>query len=101
MSVAAASVDPKRSSRAVSIVFTGLSAGIVLGVPIASFAAGSGGWQTGFIVFSALNSVALVAHLILLPSMPPAVGLEHGVLRRFAIREAPGMGGMESVMLPM
>jgi predicted MFS family arabinose efflux permease len=46
MSVAAASVDPKRSSRAVSIVFTGFSAGIVLGVPIASFAAGSDGWQT-------------------------------------------------------
>src|SRR3979411_95011 len=34
MSVAAASVEPKRSSRAVSIVFTGVSAGIVLGVPI-------------------------------------------------------------------
>src|SRR3979490_2117624 len=31
MSVAAASVEPKRSSRAVSIVFPGFSAGIVLG----------------------------------------------------------------------
>ncbi|MDB5408646.1 MAG: transporter [Rhodospirillales bacterium] len=78
MSVAAASVDPKRSSRAVSIVFTGFSAGIVLGVPIASFAAGSDGWQAGFIVFSALNAVALVAHLILLPSMPVTHRLSFG-----------------------
>src|SRR3981189_2802833 len=37
MSVAAASVDPKRSSRAVSIVFTGFSAVIVLGVRISPF----------------------------------------------------------------
>src|SRR3981189_1796247 len=85
MSVAAASVDPERSSRAVSIVFTGFSAGIVLGVPIASFAAGTDGWQTGFIVFSALNAVALVAHLLLLPSMPVthrlSFGSQLGVLR--------------------
>src|SRR3979490_773109 len=86
MSVAAASVDPKRSSRAVSIVFTGLSAGIVLGFPIASFAAGSAGWQMGFIVFSVLNAVALVAHLILLPSIPVthklSFGSQLGVLRK-------------------
>jgi DHA1 family inner membrane transport protein len=86
MSVAAASVETRRSSRAVSIVFTGFSAGIVLGVPIASFAAGSNGWQGGFIVFSVLNAVALVAHLILLPSMPVtrrlSFGRQLGVLRK-------------------
>jgi DHA1 family inner membrane transport protein len=78
MSVAAASVDTKRSSRAVSIVFTGFSAGIVLGVPIASYASGSNGWRAGFIVFSALNAVALIAHLIFLPSMPVTKRLSFG-----------------------
>src|SRR3979490_837782 len=34
MSVAAASGEPKRSSRAVSIVFTGFRAGLVLGGPV-------------------------------------------------------------------
>src|SRR5260221_10494642 len=86
MSVAATSVEPKRSSRAVSIVFTGFSAGIVLGVPIASFAAGSDGWEAGFIVFSVLNAAALVAHLILLPSMPVthrlSFGSQLGILRK-------------------
>lgn len=86
MSVAAASVDPKRSFRAVSVVFTGFSAGIVLGVPIVSFAAGSAGWQMGFVVFSALNAVALLANLILLPSMPVtyrlSFGSQLGILRK-------------------
>lgn len=70
MSMAAASVGPEKSSRAVSIVFTGFSAGIVLGVPLASFAAGMDGWQAGFKVFCGLNLIALFAHLLCLPSMP-------------------------------
>jgi len=86
MSVAAASVEPKRSSRAVSVVFTGFSAGIVLGVPIASFFAGSNGWNWGFAIFAALNAVALLAHIILLPSMPVVHALSFsrqvGILRK-------------------
>jgi DHA1 family inner membrane transport protein len=86
MSVAAASVETKRSSRAVSIVFTGFSAGIVLGVPMASFVAGSYGWEGAFLVFSVLNAVALIAHLILIPSMPVtrrlSFGSQLGVLRK-------------------
>src|SRR5258708_13934986 len=78
MSVAAASVESKRSSRAVSIVFTGFSAGIVLGVPVVSFGGGEGGWEAGFIVFSVLNAVALVAHFFLLPSMPVTHRLSFG-----------------------
>src|SRR5258708_18665921 len=78
MSVAAASVESKRSSRAVSIVFTGFSAGIVLGVPIASFAAGSDGWEAGFFLFWCLDAVALVAPLSLLPSMPVPQRLSFG-----------------------
>jgi len=86
MSVAAASVEPRRASRAVSIVFTGFSAGIVLGVPIAAFFAGNGGWQKGFEIFALLNVLALVAHLWVLPSMPvserPALAAQLGVLRK-------------------
>lgn len=70
MSVAATSVEAKLSSRAVSVVFTGFSAGIVLGIPIASLAAGFGGWQAGFLVFGALNLIALAVHVIVLPKMP-------------------------------
>ena len=79
MSVAAASVPPDRASRAVSIVFVGMSAGIVFGVPLASLAASQAGWSAAFLAFGALNLIALVAHLRLLPPMP---ALGHGTFGR-------------------
>jgi predicted MFS family arabinose efflux permease len=89
MSVAAASVAPEQSSRAVSIVFAGMSAGIVLGVPLASFVAGQAGWSGAFLVFSALNLVALLVHLACLPRMPVvgrhSIGSQLGVLRKGAL----------------
>jgi len=72
MSVAAASVPPARSSQAVSIVFTGMSAGIVFGVPLATFCASQGSWRTAFLVFGALNLIALAAHIFMLPRLPVA-----------------------------
>ena len=85
MSVAAASVAPERASRAVAIVFAGMSAGIVFGVPLASLAASQAGWSAAFLAFAALNFVALIAHL-LLPWMPAlgkrSLGEQLGVLRK-------------------
>jgi DHA1 family inner membrane transport protein len=86
MTAAAQSVGEDRSSRAVSLVFTGMSAGIVLGIPIAAFVAGVADWRAAFLVFAGLNLVALVAHVVFLPSMPVDVpqstGSQVGVLRR-------------------
>jgi DHA1 family inner membrane transport protein len=86
MTAAAQSVDKDRSSRAVSLVFAGMSAGIVLGIPVAAFVAGVADWRAAFLVFAGLNLVALVAHMVFLPSMPVDVpqsaGSQVGVLRR-------------------
>ncbi len=88
MSVAAASVPPERASRAVAIVFAGMSAGIVFGVPLASLAASQAGWSAAFLAFAALNLLALAAHL-LLPRMPALgnrpLGEQLGVLRKGAL----------------
>ena len=89
MSLAAASMEPNRSSRAVSVVFTGMSAGIVFGIPIASFVAGAIDWRASFLVFGIVNFVALLAHLTFLPSLPVAervpTGRQLGVLRKGAV----------------
>lgn len=86
MAAAAAAVPPERSSRAVSIVFAGMSAGIVFGVPLAAFCAGQAHWQAAFLVFGGLNLVALAAHLLFLPRLPVAeqvsVGAQVRVLRK-------------------
>jgi MFS transporter, DHA1 family, inner membrane transport protein len=89
MSVAAASVAHERASRAVAIVFAGMSAGIVFGVPLASLAASQAGWSAAFLAFGTLNLVALVAHLLLVPRMPAlryrSLGEQLGVLRKGAL----------------
>ncbi|WP_197435649.1 MFS transporter [Agrobacterium vitis] len=86
MSVAASSVQPDNAPKAVSIVFAGLNVGTVIGVPIASLAADAQGWQAAFAVFAILNLTALLAHCLLLPSMPVvqrmSLGAQVGVLRK-------------------
>jgi MFS transporter, DHA1 family, inner membrane transport protein len=86
MAVAAAGVPPERSSRAVSIVFAGMSAGIVFGVPLAAFCAGQASWHAAFVVFGALNLLALVAHWLFLPGSlatdHASVGAQVRVLRK-------------------
>jgi len=70
MATAAQSVKPSEAPKAVSIVFSGVSIGTVLGVPISVFFANLYTWQAAFIVCSVVNLIALVSLLIMLPSMP-------------------------------
>ncbi|WP_292894631.1 MFS transporter [Nitratireductor sp.] len=68
MAAASSTVAEEDSGKAVSVIFAGLSAGTVLGVPMVSFVSVSHGWQAGFILFAGLNSVALIALLLFVPS---------------------------------
>jgi DHA1 family inner membrane transport protein len=79
MSAAAAAVPPAKASRAVSIVFAGMSAGIVFGIPLASYCASLGNWRTAFVVFGVLNLIALAAHFFLLPALPAISPIKFGV----------------------
>jgi len=86
MTAAAQAVTKDHSSQAVSLVFAGMSAGIVLGIPIAAFVAGLAGWRAAFFVFAALNLAGLIAHVAILPSMPvttpQSAGDQVSILRR-------------------
>jgi len=78
MSLAAKSVQPEDGPKAVSIVFAGLSAGTVLGVPLASLFSDTNGWPAAFIVFAILNFIALAAHLLFVRSAPVDKPLSFG-----------------------
>ena len=67
MAAASSTVAEEDSGKAVSIIFAGLSAGTVLGVPLVSFVSESQGWQAGYILFAGLNSAALIALLVFVP----------------------------------
>lgn len=86
-SVAAASVSKEEAPKAVSKVFIGVSAGMVVGVPIASFIESAISLQMAMVFFAAINVLAFVATILFVPSMPVKEKLSYGaqlsVLKKF------------------
>lgn len=76
--VAAASVSKEEAPKAVSKVFIGVSAGMVLGVPVSSFIASTTSFGMAMLFFAAVNAVAFIATLIFVPSMPVHERLSYG-----------------------
>ncbi len=84
--------------RALSIIFTGVSAATILAAPVGSYLGALAGWRSVFLVAAGIAALALAAQATTLPRMPSdgATGMRTlaEVLRR------PGMGlGMLAVML--
>jgi MFS transporter, DHA1 family, inner membrane transport protein len=76
--VAAASVSEKEAPKAVSKVIIGVSAGMVLGVPIVSFIASTFSLEIAMTFFAIVNVLAFVATLLFIPSMPVTDRLSYG-----------------------
>jgi len=76
--VAADSVSKEEAPKAVSQVFIGVSAGMVVGVPIASFIASATSLPMALGFFAIINILAFVATLLFVPSMPVKERLSYG-----------------------
>ncbi|MEH7120987.1 MFS transporter, partial [Neobacillus vireti] len=76
--VAAASVSKEEAPKAVSKVFIGVSAGMVVGVPIASFIVSATSLQMALGFFAIINILAFVATLLFVSSMPVKERLSYG-----------------------
>ncbi|WP_338780568.1 MFS transporter [Metabacillus sp. FJAT-52054] len=76
--IAADSVKKEESHRAVSKVFIGVSGGMVLGVPIASFLASNASYHIAMLFFALVNVIVLIATLIFFPSLPVKERLTYG-----------------------
>lgn len=68
--LAASSVSKEKAPKAVARVFIGVSAGMVLGVPVTSFIASEVSFTMGMAFFTFVNALVLIATLIFVPSMP-------------------------------
>lgn len=77
-SVAAASVSVKDAPKAVSKVIIGVSAGMVLGVPIVSFIASIASLEMAMVFFAVVNILAFIATFLFVPSMPVKERLSYG-----------------------
>lgn len=78
MSVAAASVERDQAPKAVSRVMVGVSAGMVLGVPVVSYIVHQTSLQVGMLFFAAVNAVALMATIFAVPTMAVGEKLSYG-----------------------
>lgn len=78
MSVAGSSVPEKESPKAVARVMMGVSAGMVLGVPIVSYISSLTSLRAGMLFFAAVNAVALIATIIAVPDLPVKERLSYG-----------------------
>lgn len=70
LSVAAASVKKEEAPKAVSKVFIGVSAGMVVGVPIVSFIASVASLEMAMTFFAIVNALVFITTLIFIPSLP-------------------------------
>lgn len=77
-SVAASSVPKEQAPKAVSRIFIGVSAGMVLGVPVTSLIAGHTSFSVAMLFFAIVNSLVLVATIFLIPSIPVKERLSYG-----------------------
>lgn len=77
-SVAGASVREEDAPKAVSKVFIGVSAGMVVGVPIVSFIASAASLQMAMAFFAVVNIVVFIITLLFVPSLPVKERLSYG-----------------------
>ncbi|MFD0271560.1 MFS transporter [Streptomyces sp. NPDC127106] len=63
-------VQPAAVPRATALIFGGVAAANVLGVPIGTLIGGLAGWRTAFATLGVLAFAVLVALLVLLPKLP-------------------------------
>ena len=77
-STAASSVSREEAPKAVSKIFAGVSAGMVLGVPITSYIASEFSFSAAMVFFTVVNAAVLLATLFLIPSMPVKERLSYG-----------------------
>ena len=77
-SVAATSVPALKAPEAASKVMMGVSAGMVLGVPIISAIATATSLEMAMLAFAVVNAIALVASIIFIPTIPVTERLSYG-----------------------
>lgn len=79
---AASSVSEEEAPKAVSKIFAGVSAGMVLGVPITSYIASEYSFSMSMLFFTVVNSTVLLATVIFVPTMPVSEKLSYNAQLR-------------------
>lgn len=90
-------VPPVESAKAVSKVFIGVSAGMVLGVPVTNLIAANTSFSAAMLFFAAVNAAVLVLTLLFVPAMPATEALSYG--QQLGVLRKPAMLLAVSIVL--
>jgi predicted MFS family arabinose efflux permease len=82
-------VQPKDAARATATILTGVTCATVIGVPLGTFIAGFSSWRFSFLATGVLVAIALVAQLMLVPSLPSHKALRFSDLVALVRRPYP------------
>lgn len=69
---------PEDSQRAVARIFVGVSAGMVLGVPVTNFIATNFSFAAAMALFAIINTLVLLLTIFFVPSMPVSKPVSYG-----------------------
>lgn len=86
LAVASRLVDPKDAHKAVAAVFGGVSAAMVLGVPLGAYIAEWSSWRGAFVAAAAVAFIALAFQAVSLPSLPADSAIKSRQLFSFICR---------------
>ncbi|KQX48784.1 MULTISPECIES: MFS transporter [unclassified Paenibacillus] len=75
---AASSVPKDQSTKAVAKVFTGVTVGMVLGIPITSFIGNQFSLESSFLFSAVINAITCMSILSWIPSMPVKEKMSYG-----------------------
>jgi predicted MFS family arabinose efflux permease len=79
---ASASVSEEEAPKAVSKIMVGVSAGMVLGIPISSYIVSVTSLEISMLFFAIVNAIAFTVTFIFVPSMPVKERLSYGAQLR-------------------
>lgn len=82
-------VKPEESAKAVAKVFIGVSAGMVLGVPVTNLIAANSSFTVTMLFFAAVNVTAFVLTIFFIPSLPTMGTVPYG--KQLGVLKKPAM----------
>lgn len=84
LAVAVRLVPPERAHGAAATVFAGVTAAMILGVPLGTLVAEHFSWRGGFVAAALVAAIAFVCQFLALPAAPADSSLQPSALLRFA-----------------
>ncbi len=92
-------VPDEQLPRALSVIFSGISVGTVVAVPLGSYLGGVFGWRSTFVAAAVIGIITLVFQFFTLPRMAPRHGVSLKMMFQVVLRPGISTGMLGCVLI--